>query len=107
MSKISIKLRGKDGKMKIYEQMWVPTRKLLEAMEITSDNYPSMVDINHKQVEFIASLFDQKEVTADAIMDGVAAWKFNEFVDGVLDQLMGIDPNSQKEEESQETKPKA
>ncbi|MFT8392538.1 MAG: hypothetical protein ABF624_00845 [Liquorilactobacillus ghanensis] len=106
MAKIAIKLRDKNGKIKTYEQMWVPTRKLLEAMEITSDNYPNIIDMNHKQVDFIASLFDQEEVTADAIMDGVAAWKFNEFVDGVLDQLMGIDPNSQKEEESQETKPK-
>lgn len=104
MAKISIRLRGKDGKIKTYEQMWVPTRKLLEAMEITSENYPSELEMNKKNVEFIASVFDQKEVTPDAIYDGVASWNFNRFIDNFLDQLLGTDPNSQQEEESQEKK---
>lgn len=104
MSKVRIKLRGKDGKLHVYEQMWVSTRKLLEAMEITRDNYPSERELNQKQVEFIASVFDQKEITPDAILDGVAAWDFNKFVDNFLDQLLGVDPNSQQEEESAEPK---
>ncbi|MFT9004999.1 MAG: hypothetical protein ABF991_09855 [Liquorilactobacillus hordei] len=99
MARLEIKIRQKNGEYKKYEQNWVPTRKLLEALDIGPDTYPEMKEMNEKQAEFIASVFDDKEVTKDAILDGIAAWEFAPFIDGFLDKLMGVDPNLEAEEQ--------
>lgn len=99
MARLEIKIRQKDGEYKKYEQNWVPTRKLLEALDIGPETYPEMKEMNEKQAEFIASVFDEKEVTKDAILDGVAAWEFAPFVDEFLNKLLGVDPNLEAEEQ--------
>ena len=97
MARLEIKIRQKNGEYKKYEQNWVPTRKLLEALDIGPDTYPEMKEMNEKQAEFIASVFDDKEVTKDAILDGIAAWEFAPFIDVFLAKLMGVDPNLEAE----------
>ncbi|AUJ29632.1 MAG: hypothetical protein LKJ22_01020 [Liquorilactobacillus nagelii] len=99
MARLEIKIRNKNGEYKKYEQNWVPTRKMLEALDIGHENYPDLKELNEKQAEFIASVFDEKEVTKDAILDGVAAWEFAPFVDEFLNKLLGVDPNLEAEEQ--------
>lgn len=75
-----IKLRMKDGKEKTFKQDFIPMRKQLEYAEIEKDflankdedgNSPTNIELAKLQAEFVAGLFDDKEVTVDAILDGL------------------------------------
>lgn len=100
MSKIKIKLRDKKGVFHNYEQNWVPTRKLMESFEIDSQSYPTNKEYYEKTINFVASVFDDKRVTYDAIIDGVASNEFDNFMEDFFSQMLGgTDPNLEPENE--------
>lgn len=100
LSKVTIKLRDKKGQFHRYEQDWISTRKLIESFDINSDNYPLIKDYYAKTIDFVASVFDDKRVTPDAILDGVDATKFEDFMEDFFNQLAGgTDPNLDPENE--------
>lgn len=94
---MSLELKLKDlktGKEKIYTQNWFSVRKVLELMDLTEENYPELDSAGwlQKNTEWAASLFDNPEVTADAILDGLDNNSFNEFFENAQNQVLGIDP---------------
>lgn len=96
---IKIKLRGKDGKKKTYTQNWVPVRKMLEAFELTDENYPDIKEFLLKSAEYIADVMGHG-LTTDDILDGVATWEWQTFLDEFYAQLNGgIDPEMSPEKE--------
>lgn len=100
MAKVKIKLRDNKGQFHSYEQNWVSTRKLIESFDINTENYPLLKDYYEKTIDFVASVFNDKRVTPDAILDGVPAQEFNEFMDDFFGQLAGgTDPNLDPENE--------
>ncbi|HJE96592.1 MAG TPA: hypothetical protein K8V00_03135 [Ligilactobacillus acidipiscis] len=100
MAKIKIKLRDKKGQTHSYEQSWIPTRKLIESFDINTENYPTLKEYYEKTIDFVASVFDDKRVTSDTILDGVSAQEFDDFMADFFDQLAGgTDPNLEPENE--------
>lgn len=92
---IKLQIRDKKGKLKTYTQMWVPTRYLLEAAEISVANYPTIADFIVKMSEFIVKVMGN-QFTLDDILDGVASDKWYEFSNDFSNQLYGgIDPEPQ------------
>ncbi len=92
---IKLQIRDKKGKLKTYTQMWVPTRCLLEAAEISIANYPTIADFISKMSEFIVKVMGD-QFTIDDLLDGVASDKWMEFANDFTGQLYGgIDPETQ------------
>lgn len=74
---IKLNLRQKNGEYKEFITDFVPYSKrqeyinLEKKMEEKYPNGPTMADYDELQIGFVAGLFDSKEVTKKAIMDGL------------------------------------
>lgn len=101
---IKIQLRGKDGKQHFYEEKNVSAQKMLDMLDLNTTNYPdlSQRQFYEKQIDFTASLFSDKRVNRQAILNGLMAWELDEFLQDVAGQVMGYDPKVQLESESPE-----
>lgn len=87
-------INPKTKEKKKYTQAWFSTRKVLELLDLTEENYPELDASGwiYKNAEFVASLFDDSEVTTDAILDGVPSNEFNNLWDKAQEAVLGIDP---------------
>ena len=93
MAKLSITLFDKNGDVVTYTQDKVPGKRVLDFWEL-QEKY-SNPDYTPKQnlldrLEFVASLFDAKAVTADAILNGLNAWELEETVDNLILTAVGV-----------------
>ena len=94
---IKISLRGENGNEKTYTQNWVPVRKMLEAFELTNENYPDLKEFLLKSAEYIADVMGNN-LTADDVLDGVSTWEWSAFLDDFYAQLNGgVDPEPDPE----------
>lgn len=102
---IRIKLRGKDGKFHFYEEKNVSAQKMLDMLDLNPANYPELSrrEFYEKQIDFTASLFKDKRVTRQAILNGLMAWELDSTLEDIAGQLMGYDPKVTLESESPET----
>jgi len=103
---LKLDLRNKDGKVEHFQETFVPALKLIEGLKLTPENFPDLdeSDWMEKNAEFMASCFEDKNVTKKRILDGVAAWDFNKVFDTFNQQLFGIDPKKVAASESAEKK---
>lgn len=103
---VQIQLLGQDGKLHTYEEKHITARKRLEMMDLVREKYPdaSSREFYEIELDFVASLFEDERVTRETILDGVEAWDLDNFMEGVMAQLMGYDPKVILESESPETK---
>lgn len=90
---IRIELRDDKGRKVVHEQDFVRARKVREAFEML-DQFDTGEIIGEakrldKMVEFVASVFDDKEVTTDAIYDGLAGPDTLKELNRVIDEVMG------------------
>jgi len=100
---VEITIRDKSGKEVTYRQDFVPTQKILDYLELTPENYPDLDQAGwiKKNAEFSASIFDDKAVTAQALLNGVPSWCWDDFTESIAMQVLGIDPKAvQAENES-------
>lgn len=96
---IKIKLYNRDKKKLItHTARWITTRQLLEGLDIDGANYDTASERINAQVAFVASLFD--DVTADDILDGVPADKFQDFLQDFYLQLFGGEDEDAKKVQS-------
>ncbi|EKQ00740.1 hypothetical protein LCA32G_1358 [Lacticaseibacillus paracasei] len=95
---LKLDLRNKDGKVEHFQETFVPALKLIEGLKLTPENFPDLdeSDWMEKNAEFMASCFEDKSVTKQRILDGVAAWDFNKVFNTFNQQLFGIDPKKRK-----------
>ncbi|MDE3295911.1 phage tail assembly chaperone G [Lacticaseibacillus rhamnosus] len=98
MESLKIKLRQKDGKIKTYEQQFVPLQKLIDAADLNdhASEYKTQVEWIEAKLKYVAGLFDDREVTAEAMLKGIDARESLQVVDDLINQVMGLsDPNSE------------
>ncbi|VDG18313.1 hypothetical protein [Lactobacillus casei subsp. casei ATCC 393] [Lactiplantibacillus mudanjiangensis] len=89
-----IKLRGADGKVKTFEQKFIPTQKMLDLIELqdkTSQGGYLLSDYRKDQVKFLADLFDDPAVTEEAILNGLNALDFNTVMNEMSQKVTGTE----------------
>ncbi|WP_284185652.1 phage tail assembly chaperone G [Latilactobacillus sakei] len=103
---VQIQLRGKDGKLHTFEEKHITAGKRLEMMDLVPEQYPDVSSREFYEIEldFIAGLFKDERVSREAILEGIDSWNLDNFMQGVMAQLMGYDPKVILESESPETK---
>ncbi|KRO17415.1 phage tail assembly chaperone G [Lacticaseibacillus saniviri] len=102
--KLELKLRQKNGRLKTYTQDFIPIQKLIEAADLNDHilDYKNQVEWIKAKVTFVASVFDDPEVTPEALLAGVEARDALEVIDGTINEVMGLnDPNSTPAEKVQ------
>ena len=85
-----------NDKIEHFEQDFVPFRKHIEMLKMNekvSQGGITELEWLEKKATFIASLFSDKRVTMDAILDGLSSTTANEEMERVIGQMLGIDPN--------------
>ena len=105
MAKLELELIGKNGDVVTYTQNRIPGKKLLEFWEMMADIEDHIeqyrtADIIGKKAEFVASLFDQKKVTAEAIIEGCNSWELVDTLDKLIQKMMGVEASDPKQSES-------
>lgn len=96
---IKLELRTANGKFKTFTQDFVPFKKrmeylkneaaLLEKLE-KNDEVERQIGLFDYQAEFVASLFEDKEVTKDAILNGLDTENSQSLSDIILHRVLGI-----------------
>lgn len=93
MAKLSITLFDENGDKVTYKQDSVPGKRVLDFWELqekyTNPDYTPKENLLDR-VEFVASLFDAKAVTSDAILNGLNAWELEETVDNLILTAVGV-----------------
>lgn len=93
---VKLTLRQKDGTNKEFTQDFIPfrkkfdyTKKEKEILEIenASEQQAELIDY---QIKFVADLFDDKEVTVDAILDGISCDGSNVIAEIIFYDIMGF-----------------
>lgn len=98
MKPLKITLRDKNGETQTYTQNFVPLQKTLDAADLNdrASDYNTEVEWITAKLEYVAGLFDAKEVTAKAILQGIDAREGLTVVDRLINEVMGLtDPNSE------------
>lgn len=87
-------LDPKTKKSKTYTQDFISLRRQVELLELTTEKFPDLTESEWqiKNAEYIAKLFDNPEVTTDAILDGISTKAWLELYNQVNLEVMGIDP---------------
>lgn len=99
--KLELTLFDKDGNPVTYSQDRVPGQKLLDYWEMMTDieeniGQYSLPDIVGKKAEFVANLFDHKNVTGEAIITGLNAWNLIETIESIINKATGIEGDDPK-----------
>nr|DAF53313.1 MAG TPA: hypothetical protein [Siphoviridae sp. ctHjK2] len=93
MTKLSITLFDENGDKVSYEQDKVPGKRVLDFWDLqekcASPDYTPKQNLLDR-VDFVASLFDQKAVTADAILNGLNSWELEGTVDNLILTAVGV-----------------
>ena len=104
MTEIKLSLRMKDGKTKTFTQDFVPFKKRLdyvreetELVERTDKDGKPLPATSEELTEFVAGLFDDKQVTGNAILNGIDV-EDPVIMDIILYRVLGL----RKEEISEE-----
>jgi len=106
MTQIKLILRQKNGQFKTFIQEFVPYRKRLEYIKLESDiaskyektdetqkndEDDKRLELQDMQVDFVASLFEDKAVTKDAILDGLDSESSDQIMDIILFRVLGLE----------------
>lgn len=92
---VSIDLMIK-GKKEHFEQTFVPFRKQIEMLKMNQsieDTKITQAEWLEKKAKFIAGLFDDKRVTADAVLDGLSSATAVDDMENTIAEMLGVDPN--------------
>lgn len=97
---IRIDLVNDKGQKKTYTQTLIPLQKLLDGLDLQEkfekEEIKSQTEGVKKKVEFVAGCFDDEDVTVDSILKGLDVRQFEEKIDGIINIVMGIDPETKK-----------
>lgn len=97
---LRLELIDKEGNTNTYIEKDVRTKKIIEALEIMDDIHQGRiktnVDVVLRKIEFVASCFKDKRVTAEAILEGLPFEEFENSVQGIIDTILGVDEEVKK-----------
>ncbi|WP_159723173.1 phage tail assembly chaperone G [Enterococcus sp. CSURQ0835] len=104
MANLKLELQQADGSFKRYVVDRVPARKLREALEMTKKQNETSDEVERLDlmVDFIADLFNNPEVTPDAIYDGLQSDDFTTALETIMSAVMGekVKPDSGKKDDN-------
>lgn len=99
---LRIELLDKDGNKNTFIQKDVRTKKIIEALELMDDfstrKIASNVEGATRKIEFVAGCFEDKRVSAEAILEGLPFYEFESTIDGIIDTILGVDEEIKKEQ---------
>ena len=101
MTKLSITLFDENGDSVTYNQDKVPGKRVLDFWDL-QEKYANP-DYNPKQnlldrLDFVASLFDAKAVTPEAVLNGLNAWDLEETIDNIILTAVGVNRDDDPKE---------
>ena len=101
MAKLELNLHTKTGDVQ-YEEHHVSGQKYLDLMnmkiEFEKAKTITIVDVLEERLKFTASLFSDKKVTAEAILQGTDPWELIPMLDRIEDAVLGVVPGEEKKE---------
>lgn len=93
---IKLEICDENGKKKVIKQNWVTTRQLLDGLALMDEKFTNRIEYINSVAEFMAKTLS---VSADELLDGIAAWDWNTKEAEFWDQLLGgTDPEEVTEE---------
>lgn len=93
---IKLEIRDETGKKKVIKQNWVTTRQLLDGLALMDEKFTNRIEYINSVAEFMAKTLS---VSADELLDGIAAWDWDTKEAEFWDQLLGgTDPEEVTEE---------
>lgn len=99
---LRIDLIDKEGNTNTFIQKDVRTKKIIEALEMmddfTNQKIKSNVEGATRKIEFVAGCFEDKRVTAEAILEGLPFYEFESTIEGIIDTILGVDEEIKKEQ---------
>lgn len=102
MAKLELVLHNEDGDV-TYTQDYVPAKKYLEFLDMqneisekTEKGDWTVVNAIEAKLKLVASLFDNKAVTPEALLEGVSSWDLMDTIDSLLAKMAGWDKGSQE-----------
>lgn len=102
MKELRINLMDEKGQKNTFVEENVPMQKLIDCLALQDSfekkKIKSNVEGATRKIEFVASCFKDERVTPEAILKGLDARKFEEVIEGIINQVLGIDPESKKSE---------
>lgn len=102
MKEIRLELTNDKGQKDTFIQDRIPMQKLLDAVALQDDFEQKRIKSNvegvQRKIEFVSGCFDDDRVTAEAILKGLDARMFETKINGIINVVMGIDPESKKSE---------
>lgn len=96
MARLELTLFNNEGEATTYRQNHVSGQKLLDfwnlqiEMEKNSKKY-TIVQMIEKKAEYVASLFQHSDVTAESIIHGVDSWNLLDTLDLLISKAIGVD----------------
>lgn len=101
MAKLELNLHTKTGDIK-YEEHHVSGQKYLDLMNMKigfeKAKTITVVDVVEERLKFTASLFSDKKVTAEAILQGTDPWELIPMLDRIENAVLGVVPGEEKKE---------
>lgn len=99
---LRIELLDKDGNKNTYIQKDVRTKKIIEALELMDDFENRKIKTNvegaTRKIEFVASCFEDKRVTPEAILEGLPFYEFESTIERIINIILGVDEEVKKEQ---------
>lgn len=98
---IRLELLDEDENKNTFIQKNIRTKKIIEALQLMDDFAAGRIKTNvegaTRKIELVASCFDDKRVTPEAILEGLPIDQFEEKVEGIINILLGVDEDIKKE----------
>lgn len=102
MKDLRIDLKNSKGETNTFIETDVPMQKLIDCLTLQDEFENKKIKTNvegvTKKIEFVASCFKDKRVSAEAIIKGLDARQFEEVIEGIISQVLGQDPEAKKSE---------
>lgn len=100
MKEIRLELKNEKGQTDTFIQKDIPMQKLIDAVEMQDDFEQQKIKTNVegvlRKIEFVADCFEDERVTAEALLKGLDARQFEKVIEGIINIVMGVDPESKK-----------
>jgi hypothetical protein len=103
MKEIKLNLRDEKGTVKHYIETEVPGKKLLEYLEMLEGFEAgefTAVQILERKLEFVASIFNDKDVTAESVLTGLNSYDVIPEVERIIREVIGAEDDPKQSSEA-------
>lgn len=96
MARLELTLLNEKGEARVYRQDFVSGQRLLDFWELQielekNSRKHTIPQIIVKKAEYVASLFNHSDITAETIINGINSWELLDTLDNLISRAIGND----------------